>query len=790
MKITEISCTQFAGVRDSNIILDNGINVVYGKNESGKSTIVNLISRTFFQDVKLDKRSNKDFYDNYFPSENKNKAAVGDFVDGKISFETEKGVYTLSKEWGAESRCTLSTPDGVIRDAGTVSRVLKDALIYGEGVYSEMLLSSQRNTDAALKTILDASQKTDAKKEIAEAVSTAFAESNGVSVDAIEQAITLKIDEIEGKHWDSARNVPIRNPRGRWSNGLGEILKAYYIFEDAAKVLDEISILSKNADRTAKDYAEKDLYFKNAEENYNNFQKFESQLVIKNERREKISRLQSDFLKYTDILKRWPVISENIENAKKLKAEYNERNILDIYEPAKKILQETEELKKNLPVIVPTEEEILSVKTARRLVQNLSNKLCGMNLNAAVKMFGDNTVEIKSLRDGSVIEIAENTVLSEAVTVSIPGVMEMVLSPADIDVKDIKTKLAEQNEIINGILNKFGVNSLEELEKISDEYKNIKSIIEKKEIDLKTLLSTASYEEIVSKVQSVKNKPREKSVIEDEISVLCGNYDIGTFITRNETVSDGYSKEYGNIDLLKGKAFDIRTELDKAEKEVDDTIEIPKEYTNISNPENYLLALKNNLNTAREAREKALTEKATALSRYETYKENLTGEPETEFEKAEKALNEQKTLLNHWKHIYKVFKAQKENISNNPMQDIADNFIRFLGIISGGKVSSEFPESDKLNMKIYSSDRLLDYNKLSEGTKETVSLAFRLAVLNHLFPEGGGVAVFDDPFANMDADRTAKSVELIKEFAKRHQVIFLTCKEEYLNMLNGNIIRL
>lgn len=120
------------------------------------------------------------------------------------------------------------------------------------------------------------------------------------------------------------------------------------------------------------------------------------------------------------------------------------------------------------------------------------------------------------------------------------------------------------------------------------------------------------------------------------------------------------------------------------------------------------------------------------------------------------------------------------------MQDIADRFAHYLGVISGGKVESDFPEADKLNMNIYSDNKLLDYGKLSEGTKETVSLAFRLSVLDHLFPEGGGVIVFDDPFTDMDADRTAQSCELIRKCAQRHQVIFLTCKEEYLDSLNGN----
>ena len=67
MKITNVSCTQFAGIRDRSISLFDGINVIYGKNESGKSTLVNLLSRTLFQNARLDRRSDKEFIELYFP---------------------------------------------------------------------------------------------------------------------------------------------------------------------------------------------------------------------------------------------------------------------------------------------------------------------------------------------------------------------------------------------------------------------------------------------------------------------------------------------------------------------------------------------------------------------------------------------------------------------------------------------------------------------------------------------------------------------------------------------------
>ena len=790
MKITNISCTQFAGVRDRNVSFTDGINVIYGKNESGKSTLVNLISRTLFQNAKLDRRSDKEFFELYFPGTKKGSSIAGDFADGKITFETENGTYTLSKEWGADARCTLSTPDGVIRDQSKIADILKEALLYGEGVYSDMLFSSQRNTDVSLQTILDASKKTDAKQEIADAVSQAFAESDGISVDAIEQAIMAKIDEIAGKHWDFDREAPVRKA-GRWSNGLGEILKAYYALEDAKAVLEEISRLESEADHAANDYADKDNAARTAEEAYNKFNTFASRLAVQSERKKAFDRIDKELLKIAEVLANWPKITEDLEKAKALQTERANRDLLDKYEAAKAINAELTEVKKYIPPYQPTDAEIMQVKTAQRGISLLENKLCGMNITAAINVLGGNNVEITAVRTGEAVDISGGIAsITEAVKISVPGVMEMQLSPADVDVSAIEEQLAEQQEIVDKILGRYKVETLADLENLAKTINDAKSKIDNANSRLEMLLGSTSYEELETAATAITASVRTKSEIDGDILSACGSNDIARFIIAKETIVDGYVTEYGSINDLKAKAFDLETELKKTKKSVSGAEDIPSEYLSITDPDAHLESLQNDLKFKQSLRETALTSKTASSSKLESYKENISGDPVADVEKAERVFEEQKTLLTHWLHIAEVFKAQKDNIHDNPMQDIADRFTHYLNVISGGKVSSEFPEADKLNMNIYSDNKLLDYGKLSEGTKETVSLAFRLAVLDHLFPDGGGMIVFDDSFTDMDADRTAQSCELIKECAKQHQVIFLTCREEYLDMLNGNKIAL
>ena len=141
--------------------------------------------------------------------------------------------------------------------------------------------------------------------------------------------------------------------------------------------------------------------------------------------------------------------------------------------------------------------------------------------------------------------------------------------------------------------------------------------------------------------------------------------------------------------------------------------------------------------------ERLFNSPAVAIMECDNYTTKMALLAKETVEKAQEAFEETKSLLYHWRHIQEVFNKQKECMKGNPMQDIAKHFNHYLNVISSDHVSSEFPDSDKLNMNIYSNDRLLSYHKLSEGTKDTVALAFRLAVLDHLFPDGDGIIVFD-----------------------------------------------
>ena len=790
MKLRRISCTQFAGIRDRDVSFRDGINVVFGKNESGKSTMVHLLSRTLFQNAKLDNRRDKEFHDLYFPAAKKGSKYSGDFADGKVEFETENGVYTLSKEWGADHRCVLSAPDGVVRDAAVISELLKEAMVYGEGVYGELLFSSQRNTALSLQTLLDASKKSDMKQELTEAVSQAFAESDGISLDAVEQAIQKNIDVLAGKHWDPVRRAPVQNKR--WSKDLGEILKAYYAVQDARAVLDERCRLERQADQSAAAFLAADAEADTAAADCEDFRIFFGQLQMRQERRKAAERLQKELVKYAEVLSAWPKLVEKAERAKQLRQEVQWRGLLDRYEAVQALAARLRELDAELrKQPCPEDCDLHTAKRALNTIAAMENSLCGMNLSATLRMFGDYPVEIRSLRTGKVLPVKEEYfALTEAVTVSVAGVMELQLAPANVDAALVEQQIEEQREVLAALFARFGVENLEAMETLSRVLLRVKTEADSLRNKLSVILDGRTYEELEAAVQKIPASVSSAETLEAEIRLLCGGREINQYLAASETILEGYAKEYGTPENLRTLAEQADAEYRKAIQEAQAGAELPEAYLSVTDPQTHLERLQWKQKDAQQKREAALTEKTAAASRLQSHRENGMDDPLTAVEEAERIFVETESLLNHWLHIAEVFAKQKEGLQNNPMEDIADNFARNLSLLSGGTVSSEFPDAEKLQMQLFTGTSLVDYGKLSEGTKETVSLAFRLAVLDHLFPDGGGVIVLDDPLTDMDAERTAASCNLIRDCADRHQVIFLTCREEYLTLLPGNKILL
>lgn len=65
----------------------------------------------------------------------------------------------------------------------------------------------------------------------------------------------------------------------------------------------------------------------------------------------------------------------------------------------------------------------------------------------------------------------------------------------------------------------------------------------------------------------------------------------------------------------------------------------------------------------------------------------------------------------------------------------------------------------------------------SAGMQDLFGLCLRLALAESIYPDGG-ILILDDPFVNLDDDKTARAKTLLYGLSQKYQILYLTCKQE------------
>ena len=82
MKINNLKINSYGKLKNKEIELNDGINILYGKNESGKSTILNFIFNSFYGISKNKKGKVFSDYEKFKPQE-------GEEFSGKLEYELD-----------------------------------------------------------------------------------------------------------------------------------------------------------------------------------------------------------------------------------------------------------------------------------------------------------------------------------------------------------------------------------------------------------------------------------------------------------------------------------------------------------------------------------------------------------------------------------------------------------------------------------------------------------------------------------------------------------------------------
>lgn len=101
--------------------------------------------------------------------------------------------------------------------------------------------------------------------------------------------------------------------------------------------------------------------------------------------------------------------------------------------------------------------------------------------------------------------------------------------------------------------------------------------------------------------------------------------------------------------------------------------------------------------------------------------------------------------------------------------------------ITGGRYDRVKVDENDLGIAVWSPERgaWIDASGLSKGTGDQLYLAARLGLVRQVTQDRRPPLVFDDPFVTFDDERALRAVELLRELAADHQVLYLTCSDRY-----------
>ena len=787
MRIDRLECRQFAGVTRREYDFDEHLNLLIGRNETGKSTLIDLLYSLFFEEV--GNTVGKAFKDKYFMH------TTGPYqvnsAKGRVCFTAKGGPYELEKVWmDKNGRCELTLPNNAdISGKDAVAPVLADLLGYGKAIYDEFIFPSQKRGSTVLEGLLGA-KGSENVKELASVVSRAVMETGGMDVGKIAEKMDKKISALDG-NWDFSRNLPKRDSKGergignKWKVGNGTILEAYYAREEAKQNRKDAEDRERAYDSAGEALREAEQKQTAEEDRLRDFRAVQVKLEKRNRAMEDRKKAQVTARETESAATEWPKVKAQYRQADGLRKELKQAERKELYDRISGLIkakQEAEEALKAAGEI--SEEDVRNADKYLRETERIQARLSGMKLTARIEQLGKEPVILQNLITGEEQPVTGDVRITEAVRISIPGIADIRLTPEGADPDVLQADLTAAQDGLKAVLGKYGAGTVQELKEKKDTADTLKRRFDDAAGKAEEAMENCDWEALQAEAAAFPAGLRPSAEVKREITDLCSRESADSFCGRMQSKAEEYEKRYQDEENLEALRRQALEEVEKNNRLLEEIKDIPYEFLSVEDPDRYAKDLDDVIQNLKEdTKEKRARREAAARDLPEVSAEEYD---ETMREKDEEFRREMEQYR-HWTHIRDVFLRLKDSMQGNPAGDIEKAFRENLAAVSADRLKLE-GLNEKMATSIVSGDHPLSLEILSEGTKNTISLAFRLAVLQHLYPEGGAVAVFDDPFTDMDPDRVREACALIRKFAEKNQVIFVTCDDKYRELLGGKVL--
>lgn len=772
MKINSVNIAAFGKLKNKKLDFNSGLNIIYGQNEAGKTTISEFLKMMFYGSTGRSSEISKNTRKKYAPWDNSK-------MGGSVEFTHNGTNYRLEREFKLSN--SADTINLINLDSG-VSQSLSGNIEVGLEFFGISAASFEKSV--FISNSVAFSQNSDADSEINLKLSNITSSGDeDVSFEKVAENITKPLEKLISKSGRKGIIPELEKNILLLSDKKAEVIRAYDSANAKAEQLKELNLMAEKVNQDKKNYFEliklKEIYNKK-----------QALLELKGA----FSQLEAAQNKIT--LTNGTIADSNYikKNKELLTAAQGKQKIID--EKTSEIELLTKELA-DLDSANFSNEKITelknSVAAAKADLEKAEAEYAELQLNKnrqKIKKATNKHPKVLLLILGVITAVLGVIILMPIN--KIIGIAALVLGLALTIISLLKNNkkpdfVAQFNEQIYNCEQK--INGLKNNLKSAEELYN------------NTFINTEAGQKIANSKKEFTLTKREQllvlksdyEAIKTELLALLGQYKNPQSISDIPVILEELEENIDFYNQLKIKTDYAAEHL--GPKNLNDVLErlnsLPKDIPEI-------------LETREQLNEKfkAATDEFTDISaKISTLKSEIKAEtfgvksPE-EYENLIKDYSEQLSAYKETTQVADIALAALEEAYAKTRRSFSGKLQNraleiFAGITKGQYSGIDI--SKNFDILVTKQDdisaRSIDF--LSKGSLDQAYFAVRLALAELLGKENGGLPVIlDDIFSQYDDVRVTKGFEFLKNYAQNSQVIFFTCHKVLTEQTDANIIEI
>jgi exonuclease SbcC len=797
--LERVRIESFAGLAGREVQFAEGLNVVLGPNEAGKSTLFQAIRHTLLTPAALKGKESQAMREAFLPR------GGGDSIACTLEFLHHGQSYLLAKRWGEGHSAELVRPGGSrLRGEEPIRAALAELLPAGEGTVRTVFLAAQSALPATLRELEEDSE---AAGSLADLLRRAVLQPDGMSISAFQEKLAERWEELSGR-WDLERGRPQgnRGPENPWQKGAGLVTQSWYEREDLERRRAEAQAAEARLGELGRALrscrAELAALERRVQEEGPAAQAVDRRSSLQNNLR--LRQLQSESLRKA--YERWPQLERSLaetarelpgveQRAASLRQEKAWAELAERRRQAREALDQARALEAEavaararlagLPAVNgPQLQELKKAsEEAERSAMALNAAGAGQGIAVSLQARAELTLQVS--KDG---EAPQTRTLGPGETLSLTArerarleapAWSLEAASAPEDRERLRQKAEGARRRFADLLSSRGLASLEAADQASRDFELASARLQDAEGRLRKTLGGRSLEELEQAAahadRSGAEPARELAAVYAELAKA---EDLLRRLKEREAadrdILNELREKHGSQDALLKLMLEETVAQQELEKQLAALPALPAE---AADAEAFLAQHEAGKNALRELgeRERKLSDE------YAEAERQLPAESAEELAlRLEDAERRHRQALRRAQAL-RIVQDAAQAVLRHSGSGSQERFERELGQYAAELTAERYramPLAGELPQEMERADGLrLPFELLSGGTRGLFALALRLAMADAFLQSEEGFLILDDPLVDLDPDRQERASAVLARFASRpgRQLLLFTC---------------